>query len=68
SRSVLMDDVFVGRHAQIDRASIDKNVIVEEGARVGLDSEHDRARGFTISESGLTVVPKGVVIRADRPR
>lgn len=68
SRSVLMDEVYVGRHAQIDRAIIDKNVVVEEGARVGLDPEHDQARGFTITESGLTVVPKGVIIPADRPR
>jgi len=68
SRSVIMDDVVVGRHAQIDRAIIDKNVIVEEGARVGLDREHDQERGFFVTESGLTVVPKGVTVKADRPR
>ena len=40
-----------------------KDVVVEERARVGLDAEHDRARGFTVSESGITVVPKGTVVR-----
>jgi len=35
---------------------------VPERARVGLDHEHDRARGFTVTESGITVVPKGTVI------
>ena len=62
SDSVVLDGVTVGRHAQIHRAILDKNVVVNERARVGLDPEHDRARGFTVSESGITVVPKGTVI------
>jgi glucose-1-phosphate adenylyltransferase len=52
----------VHRYAQVHRAIIDKNVIVPERARIGLDREHDLARGFTITESGITVVPKGTVI------
>lgn len=62
SDSVVLDDVVVGRHAQVHRAILDKNVVVEERARVGLDPEHDRARGYTISDSGITVVPKGTVV------
>jgi glucose-1-phosphate adenylyltransferase len=62
SDSVVLDGVTVGRHAQIHRAILDKHVMVHERARVGLDPEHDTARGFTISESGITVVPKGTVI------
>jgi glucose-1-phosphate adenylyltransferase len=60
--SVLMDDVHIARYAQVHRAIIDKNVIVPERARIGLDREHDLARGFTISDSGITVVPKGTII------
>ena len=60
--SVLMDGVHVNRYAQVHRAILDKNVIVPERARVGLDHEHDLARGFTVTESGVTVVPKGTVI------
>lgn len=62
SDSVLMDGVKVHRHAQIHRAILDKNVIVPERARIGLDPERDRARGFTVTESGITVVPKGTVV------
>jgi glucose-1-phosphate adenylyltransferase len=62
SDSVLMDGVKVHRHAQVHRAILDKNVIVPARARIGLDSEHDRARGFTVTESGITVVPKGTVV------
>ena len=62
SDSVLLDDVHVGRHAQVHRAILDKGVNVKEGARVGIDHEADVARGFTVTESGLTVVAKGTVV------
>ena len=57
--SVLMDGVIVGRNTVVNRAILDKYVVVEEGAMVGIDPEHDRERGFTVTESGITVVPKG---------
>ena len=62
SDSVLMDGVKVHRHAQIHRAILDQNVIVPERARIGLDPEHDRARGFTVTATGITVVPKGTIV------
>jgi glucose-1-phosphate adenylyltransferase len=62
SDSVVMDGVVVGRHAQVHRTILDKNVIVHERARVGLDHEHDLARGFSVTEAGVTVVPKGTVV------
>jgi glucose-1-phosphate adenylyltransferase len=36
--------------------------VVAEGARIGMDPEEDRARGFTVTESGITVVDKDVVV------
>jgi glucose-1-phosphate adenylyltransferase len=62
SESVLMDGVQVHRHAQVHHAILDKNVVVKEQARVGLDRELDLARGFTVTESGITVVPKGTIV------
>ncbi len=58
SDSVLMDNVDVGRHAIIRRAILDKNVCVPEGARIGMDPDEDRARGFDVTPSGITVIGK----------
>jgi glucose-1-phosphate adenylyltransferase len=57
--SVLMDKVIIGAGAVINRAIIDKNVKVPAGAAIGLDPELDRARGFKVTESGITVLAKG---------
>ena len=62
SDSVLMDDVTVGRHCQIHRAIIDKGVVVPPRTQIGLDPEKDRARGWVVTESGITVLGKGTVI------
>ncbi|WP_279106657.1 glucose-1-phosphate adenylyltransferase [Mobiluncus curtisii] len=57
--SVLMNGVVLARHAKVDRAILDKNVYVGEGVTIGVDLEQDRARGFLVTDSGITVVPKG---------
>ncbi len=59
SESVLMDNVTIGRHAVVRRTILDKNVEVPEGARIGMDPDEDRARGFIVTDSGITIVGKG---------
>ena len=63
-RSIILDNSVVGRRALVRDAIIDKNVIVPERARVGVDKEHDRARGFVVSAGGITVVGKGQAVPA----
>ena len=60
--SVLMDKVNIGEGAVVKRAIIDKNVRVPAGAAIGLDPELDRARGFKVTESGITVLSKGQLV------
>jgi glucose-1-phosphate adenylyltransferase len=58
--SVIFDHVRVGQGARINRAILDKNVVLADGATVGVDRDRDLARGFTVTETGITVVGKGV--------
>ena len=58
--SVILSHAVIGRNAVVHRAILDKNVVVPDGAQIGVDSEADDARGFTVSEGGVTVVAKGV--------
>ena len=58
--SVLFDRVVIGQGARAHQAILDKEVVLEDGATVGVDRERDLARGFTVTESGITVVGKGV--------
>jgi glucose-1-phosphate adenylyltransferase len=62
--SVILSHTTIGRGAVIHRAILDKHVTVEEGAKVGIDPEADEARGFYVSEGGITVVAKGVTVAA----
>ena len=58
--SIVFDHVSIGSDVEIRRAILDKEVVVESGAKIGVDHDRDRARGFTVTESGITVVGKGV--------
>jgi glucose-1-phosphate adenylyltransferase len=46
----------------VRNAILDKNVVIEEGAEVGVDPERDRERGFTVSAGDVSVVGKGQIV------
>jgi glucose-1-phosphate adenylyltransferase len=62
--SVILSHTSIGQNAVIHRAILDKHVTVDDDAKVGLDPEADEARGFYISDGGITVVPKGTRVSA----
>ena len=61
-RAVILHNSHIGRRAVVQNAILDKNAVVLEGATVGVDEKHDRARGFIVSSGGVTVVGKGQVV------
>lgn len=58
--SVIFAGVTVCEGAKVQKAIIDKDVIVPPNTRIGFSHEDDETRGFRISD-GITVVPKGYV-------
>jgi len=62
-RAVVLHNSRLGQRAVVENAILDKNVVVMEGAVVGVDKEQDRERGFVVSDGGITVVGKGQVVR-----
>lgn len=56
--TILFEGVDVGRHCRIRRAIIDKDVRVPPGTTIGYDLDHDRHRGFSVTEGGVVVIAK----------
>ena len=57
--SVVMPGVRIGRNAVVRRAILDKNVVIPDGAQIGVDIERDREL-YTVSEGGIIVLGKGI--------
>ena len=55
--SILMPNVQIGRNSRVRRAIVDTGVVIPESSMIGYDLEEDRARGYTISDEGVVVVP-----------
>lgn len=61
--SIIMDSVTIERGCRVRRAIIDKEVTLPRGTEVGLDHDADRERGWTVTETGITVIPKTPKVR-----
>ena len=55
--SILLDGARVGANAIVRNAILDKNVVVAEGARIGVDPAADRAR-YAVSRNGIVTIGK----------
>lgn len=56
--SILFENVTIGRHVKIRKAIIDKNVVIADGSEIGYDLEADLGKGYTVTETGIVVVPR----------
>jgi glucose-1-phosphate adenylyltransferase len=66
SDSIVFDEARIKPGATVRRAILDKGVVLEAGATIGVDHEADRARGYAVTPSGITLVGKGVTVHAER--
>jgi glucose-1-phosphate adenylyltransferase len=55
--SILMHRVEIGRNCRIQRTIIPPDVVIPEDSVIGFDLEADRAKGYTLTEGGIVVVP-----------
>jgi glucose-1-phosphate adenylyltransferase len=58
-----MENVTIGAQSRIRRAIIDKDVTIPPYTEIGYDREADAQR-FTVTESGLVVISKGMKLHA----
>jgi glucose-1-phosphate adenylyltransferase len=61
--SIVMENVVIGAQSRIRRAIIDKDVIIPPNSEIGYNREAD-AKRFTVTESGLVVIAKGMKLHA----
>jgi len=54
--SVIMPDVDVQRRCVINRAIIGRGCSIAAGTEIGVNHDDDRARGFRVTEKGITLV------------
>ena len=60
---IVMETVVIGAHSRIKRAIIDKDVTIPPHTEIGYNRDAD-ARQFTITDSGLVVISKGMKLHA----
>jgi glucose-1-phosphate adenylyltransferase len=57
--SILLGENIIGKNVKINRAIIEKKINIPDNETVGIDRKKDEARGFTVTNSGITIIPKG---------
>jgi glucose-1-phosphate adenylyltransferase len=60
--SILLDNIKIGKECSIKNAIIDKGAVIPDGTLIGYDSKKD-ARLYTISDSGIVVIPKNTAFK-----
>jgi len=55
--SIILNNAQIGRYSRIRRAIIDANAVIPDSSVIGYNLDEDRARGYTVTDSGIVVVP-----------
>lgn len=60
--SVLLPGVVINRYCKIKKAIIDSNSEIPEGMQIGFDHDADRANGFRVTEKGVVLVTREMIV------
>ncbi|MEM9302857.1 MAG: glucose-1-phosphate adenylyltransferase [Pseudomonadota bacterium] len=63
-RSVVLPQVFVGRHARLTNAVVDRGVVIPQGLVVGEDRDDDERR-FRVTEAGTVLITQPMIDRLE---
>jgi glucose-1-phosphate adenylyltransferase len=59
--SLILPECEVMDGCTIRKAILDRGCVIPEGTQIGVDHDEDRARGFRVSEGGVTLVTPGML-------
>lgn len=62
-QSVIGEGCEIGRHVKLNKVILDKFVTIDPHVQIGLNADHDRARGLTVTDTGIVAVPKGMHVK-----
>jgi len=60
-QSVVLPEVEIHRNVKLKKVIIDSECEIPEGMIIGHDHEHDRQRGFRVTNKGVVLVTKGML-------
>lgn len=63
--SILMSNCEIGRYSRLRKTIIPPGVQIPENSTIGYDLQQDRARGYTVTDSGVVVVPPALEVPQD---
>lgn len=66
--TVILPGVKIGRNVQIRRAIIDADCHIPDDMVIGVNRQEDMARGFRISDQGIVLVTKEMLLHQDAER
>lgn len=59
--SVILPEVNIQRHVKLRRCIVDRGCDIPTGMVIGFDPEQDKANGFRVTKSGITLVTRGML-------
>ncbi len=58
NQCVILPDVTIGRRSKLHKVIIDRGCVIPENTEIGIDHDADRAKGYRVTEQGVTLVTR----------